>query len=400
MNDGSAQKSIHDLSRQDLYEQVWATPISSLAKQFGITYSELVKVCKERQIPRPENGYWSKLQFGKTPERPPLPTIAESDAAATAQSTPNTRTSDASPTAPQIEFDADVLQLLARVEALPTIMVPSDLARPHPLVTTTRTGLTDALRRSGKDKAGILWPWFENRKTQHLSISVSEVNIKRALCFMDCLIKELEKLGGKIIFEVPNVYSNQDKQCCVVIAGEKLGELRLREQYKEIKNTKRTDPWASKVDYVLTGNLVLDDGPGPYPKFYCRDTEKSRIEERLNEVLKKLVRTVGEARIRRKRFEEELKHREETERARADLKRQQENERARIDKLLRQADDWQKSEALRAYIQAIEDGIAHGTMRPNNPDEFAAYLKWARDQADRLDPLAASPPSILDKTLE
>jgi len=39
-------------------------------------------------------------------------------------------------------------------------------------------------------------------------------------------------------------------------------------------------------------------------------------------------------------------------------------------------------------------------MRPNNPDEFAAYLKWARDQADRLDPLAASPPSILDKTLE
>jgi hypothetical protein len=33
-------------------------------------------------------------------------------------------------------------------------------------------------------------------------------------------------------------------------------------------------------------------------------------------------------------------------------------------------------------------------------DEFKAWIKWANDQADRLDPLKESPPSILDEDIK
>jgi hypothetical protein len=39
-----------------------------------------------------------------------------------------------------------------------------------------------------------------------------------------------------------------------------------------------------------------------------------------------------------------------------------------------------------------------GTIDPDS--EFAAWLEWAHQQADRLDPLAESPPSILDEDIE
>jgi hypothetical protein len=49
-----------EISREDLYEQVWTTPINHLAEKFGVSGSYLARVCSALNVPRPPLGYWQK----------------------------------------------------------------------------------------------------------------------------------------------------------------------------------------------------------------------------------------------------------------------------------------------------------------------------------------------------
>jgi len=61
------------ISRQDLYERVWSTPMTKLAKEFDISDVGLAKSCLKNGIPTPPVGYWAKKDHDKAPTRPPLP---------------------------------------------------------------------------------------------------------------------------------------------------------------------------------------------------------------------------------------------------------------------------------------------------------------------------------------
>jgi hypothetical protein len=61
------------VSRQELYKQVWETPMMRLGKQYGISGNGLKKICRRLKIPFPPPGYWAKLQFGKPVKLTPLP---------------------------------------------------------------------------------------------------------------------------------------------------------------------------------------------------------------------------------------------------------------------------------------------------------------------------------------
>ena len=62
-----------EISREDLYEKIWATPIDRLAKEFGVSGSYLARVCSALNVPRPPVGYWQKKAVGKARPRPALP---------------------------------------------------------------------------------------------------------------------------------------------------------------------------------------------------------------------------------------------------------------------------------------------------------------------------------------
>jgi len=64
---------VRRLSRQELYELIWAEPITTLAKRFGISDRGLTKVCQRSDIPAPPRGYWAKIAAGGAFERPDLP---------------------------------------------------------------------------------------------------------------------------------------------------------------------------------------------------------------------------------------------------------------------------------------------------------------------------------------
>lgn len=63
----SVQQEMKKLTfqRDQLYKEVWSTPMTHLADKYGITYDQLKKVCRELEIPLPDRGYWPKVQNGK-----------------------------------------------------------------------------------------------------------------------------------------------------------------------------------------------------------------------------------------------------------------------------------------------------------------------------------------------
>ncbi len=67
------------LTRQELYERVWAEPVESIARSWGLSGRGLAKACKRAGVPVPPRGYWARLQHGQRPRKPPLPNIPGGD---------------------------------------------------------------------------------------------------------------------------------------------------------------------------------------------------------------------------------------------------------------------------------------------------------------------------------
>ncbi len=66
------QKNL-EFDRDELYADVWSTPVSKLAVQHGVTSYVIVKAAKKLGVPLPPNGYWTLVAQGKPTSKPPLP---------------------------------------------------------------------------------------------------------------------------------------------------------------------------------------------------------------------------------------------------------------------------------------------------------------------------------------
>lgn len=53
------------LTRRQLYDEIWEISVTGVAKKYGVPYGTLMKQVKEANIPIPPSGYWTKLSFGK-----------------------------------------------------------------------------------------------------------------------------------------------------------------------------------------------------------------------------------------------------------------------------------------------------------------------------------------------
>lgn len=67
------------VTREALYELVWAEPMLKVAEKFGVSATYLARVCTELRIPRPGRGHWAKLEFGKPSAKSELPAARQGD---------------------------------------------------------------------------------------------------------------------------------------------------------------------------------------------------------------------------------------------------------------------------------------------------------------------------------
>jgi hypothetical protein len=149
------------VTREELFEQVWQTPMTQLAKEYGVSDVGLAKVCKRMEVPRPPRGYWRKLEVGKAPPKPKLRPLTKHGI----ESVLITPVADSYPTK---------LQKGERPEEIP---VPEVIETPHRLIQKTQV----ALEKGKADERGIIQP----RNKICFDIAVSREQVERACCVMD-----------------------------------------------------------------------------------------------------------------------------------------------------------------------------------------------------------------------
>jgi hypothetical protein len=167
------------VSREELFELVWAAPMLKVAKQFGVSSSYMARVCTAMNVPRPERGYWAKLAFGQTMRKPRLPETRPGDVPSWG---PGGDLGDAPktvPKAPAVEF----------LTPLGSIRKHS---KQHPLVSGTK-----ALFEGGR--VSYWSEYLKPAKKLLVDLISTKTGVERALLFADALFWHFEDCGHRVV---------------------------------------------------------------------------------------------------------------------------------------------------------------------------------------------------------
>ncbi|MGA3208417.1 MAG: hypothetical protein ABSE05_11420 [Syntrophales bacterium] len=262
------------------------------------------------------------------------------------------------------------------------IMVAERLYKPDVLTEITEK----ALRKAEPDDWGRLKAYGQGC----LDVRVSRGSVHRALLIFDALIKALKKRGY--------VVSAKPRGTKISILEEQI-EIRLVESTKRSERVltreelikKESDPYFyfhNRYLYAPTGRLSIVTG------YYgsqtlCSDGKKHVLEDTLNECVIGLINIALEMKeIRAKRAREEIA-REEARLRREEEERKLREEEARFRALLKDAADWNNSQLIKQYIDAIEKEMIGKNEDIESGVKMRSWLEWAKEKANLLDPIAS-----------
>ena len=172
-----------EISRQELYDQVWSTPANRLADKFGVSGSYLARVCDALKVPRPPVGYWQKLAVGKAKPRPDLPPALPGD---------QVTWSKDKPLATPIKRMAQPRSIKATTPA-----EKPERASRHPLLQSVE----GHFRKTRKlDEGEFLRPY----KQLLPDIITSEACLVRALDLANDIYNALDRKGHRVLFAPPD----------------------------------------------------------------------------------------------------------------------------------------------------------------------------------------------------
>lgn len=166
------------IAREELYELVWSMPMTKVAEKFSVSGSYMARVCSVLGVPRPERGYWAKLEVGKAPPRPALREALPGD---------------------QLFWSQDGDTLAPRFPAVTATSAPAQTRTRH-LVNGIHSLVQGAKQHYEKgykvDEGQLLRP----HKRQLVDVTASAAGLEKALAFANDLFNALESAGHRVRF--------------------------------------------------------------------------------------------------------------------------------------------------------------------------------------------------------
>ena len=379
----------HLFTRRELYDLVWAGPISALAKTLQVSDVWLAKTCRLSNIPLPPRGYWARLYAGQIVGKTPLPLRApgESDQVTVGGGryphyrAPESKTA-AAPVPPAYEETEE--QVAARVEK----MVPKDwrparsLDAPYPAI--ARLLGEDQERRMARDRSPRSTydaPRFESRVEQRRLLLIS--NLFGLLFQMDTQ----PSIRGNDARETHAHVGNQ----WVRFTVETTAKLRPRRQQSKAPG-RPAEPLAIELKVSRRKHNEADE------VLFWSDDDAGKLEAKIREIAIAIVLT-GERQHRKSRqhsyeralssYEEALeaarKQHEDAERRERERIAQAEAD--RVSRLFAQVAARQQAQQIRAYVEAVITS-PHATEGRAFDGDRDVWARWALTVAVQLDPLA------------
>jgi hypothetical protein len=374
--------------RQKLFDEVWATPVTKLAKKYGLSDVGLRKICVSLDVPLPPRGYWAKLAAGKTI---PKPALHKTTCLTTYERVMNVADVDEvleERVAKALDFTPD-----AENSETPDYSPPIDVAAfSQQAKLVVRAMKSVKLEEGAFSSLGVTWA----------DISVSPELKERALLLVDRFAHELNIVGAKFENAHPPLPTLRrgmrreagSKRNCFTLHGQRYF-VRIQERItqelvppplpKPLRGGARQPAWeyrAPEYRYIPTGRLFASivSASTYYDSCKVDDTARGTIELKAQ----KAVRSVADAAIRRNVENEVRAERELARRAKA---QEWDAAKANKDSLLAKLADFEKMakdlDRARALRRFIEDVAASKTA----PAELAGSLELMALMANWLDPL-------------
>ena len=399
-----------EITREELYKMIWKEPVTKVAEKMGVPAPILREFCKHLNIPTPSSGYWSKLQFGKPVEIPPLPvfkdkeiptldsfqnpkkkkerekvkeesakekeissnegiTVIPSDSNEPKQEVVNIVEEPQDPRK-KIQYELKKMD-----QAL--FVVPDILYAKNPLIIDTkeffRGNLNAKYLKKNPYKSRILSP---------LNIHVEPENLDRALRIFSTIIRVLERRGHQVVVK--------DDNNTYVIVNEEEIPIQLYEKTKQIPNTETTYSKfiivpSGRLKFVIPRKRLFHDTP-----ICIEDTPTIKLEEKIIDIVAKIeieAISIKEDReklegVRRQR-EEERKRKELEEQKKREKEEKREKERKQLKAAFISAECYSWANILRAYVEKYESFLKE---KETINDEDKEKLHWLKRKIKWLDP--------------
>ncbi|MEG1026104.1 MAG: hypothetical protein RSF34_16640 [Flavobacterium sp.] len=344
-----------EFSRKELYDLVWSTSLSKLTLQYAFSNEGLKKLCKQFEIPMPDNGYWMKLKFNKEIEKPKFNPLfdGEDKIILTIREVGNLVNIDQSP------LTIRTKEILS--DAKSPLIVPETLSNPDILIQNT-------IRFHDKSKNDH---YYRDEKIDTVSIFVVQDNYSRAIRIMDAFIKSLKYRGHSFRRDI-----NKRGPCIVVNDVE--FHFEIREKNKRIPSEK---PYGSST-YIPTGILIIKIGESYKAKEWSDGAVK--LENQLAKIIAKIELEAMEELVWREECRLHHIKMEEEEKIKKEFQKKREVELQRTKELFNNAIYHNKSKIVREYLNELE---TKASLNNQLTIELQDWLKWAKDKTDWFDPM-------------
>ena len=367
------------VSRQDLYAQVWATPIMQLAEQYGISGNGLAKVCRRLAVPTPGRGYWARKAAGQKVNQVPLPEKPE-------RVPLQVRIAPSLPAPPPPRLSTEFEEKLAVARQLTSAVTVSDrLARPHPVIAA----------------------WIEERKRRREAArrdtwrSISDVPDfsvvdRRRHRFLDALFKALERHGFK-------AKTGERSEVYLEVERERV-EFELKEKYRQVRRPLTDDekkwhhnpdrPWRQELQPTGTLAFTIKTHLDSALTHAWIDKPDRPIETQLPDIVATLLLAGPILKEHRRQHEEAEKRRLEAEHRRYEEQQRRQKDDNRWKHFVGYAHRWREAEIARQFLVALEGKLENGDASFDGRSA-SGWIDWARERLGKYDPLVAGVEPVL-----
>lgn len=346
-----------NLTREELFEEVWNNPLTTLAKKYAISDVGLRKICIKWNIPLPKAGHWSKAKHGKAPKKPRLPMWKPGDVKIKINLRKEGKVKPKNP----------YLALVKEIEESGICLeIEQDFRKVDPIIRRTRKFLESKYNYNSNNEK------YYQLKDESMSVSTGKEQQNRALLIMDRLIKCLKERGHQVFV--------RERQGYVRIENEEI-DFRIRE--KQNTNDVKDDRGWNTREYSYSGKLVFQIEYG----WKCKEwtEQKTPFEQQIAKLVAGIEIRAAEKKQRRKELEQYKKEQEEIRRLQ-DIEREiQQQEQQKTDGLFEEFEAWKKAKEMHQFIQEI------GQHRSKEWVDWALskvpYVESRRKHVDSILPL-------------
>jgi len=375
---------VAEVSRKDLYDQVWAAPMTKVAKQYGLSDRGLAKLCERNGIPVPPRGYWAKKHAGHRLKQETLP----SD---TSQYPEFIRIFGNEPLPEEIREAVQTARLKQEKQSSPT----QDHGEATPGEELHRS--VRATARASR-KARLLPDGSINAIGAGLcGISVGPDCVERTIRILDMIARALDKQGLSLqpAENSMKVVSGSDELSFSLIehvqrhkhtptTEEQEKEKRMQEKrQRDIRLGNWNFSWERawpEFDYIRTGQLgiQLSNQYVGNARRSWNDGKTQKVETMIGEIAVGIVAYLTGIRLQREKRERRHREYEESQRRWALHKRREEREEKRRVFVNSLAEKITETENLKAFLAKLP-------AKSGGTDESDRMISWVRERIQGLE---------------